>query len=101
MAIKWRIRDQIISKCRSNELRRKLMEKGRTLTLQTLQEIARNYEAVGRQTQSMSLSSVSVKQVDDRRTTGIVEIRLYQTVNVIGGRRGHSARDPLGSARGK
>ena len=40
------IRDQIISKRRSNELRRKLLEKGQTLTLQTLQEIARNYEAV-------------------------------------------------------
>ena len=62
------IRDQILSKCRSNELRRKLLEKGQTLTLQTLQEIARNYEAVRRQTQSMSLSSVSVNQVDDRRT---------------------------------
>ena len=62
------IRDQIVSKCRSNELRRKLLEKGQTLALQTLQEIARNYEAVKRQTPSMSLSSVSVNRVDDRRT---------------------------------
>ena len=62
------IRDQIISKCCSNELRRKLLEKGQTLTLQTLQEIARNYEAVKRQTQRMSLSIVSVNRVDDRRT---------------------------------
>ena len=58
--LKAQIRDQIISKCCSNKLRRKLLEKGQTLTLQTLQEIARNYEAVKRQTQSMSLSSVSV-----------------------------------------
>ena len=78
------IRDQIISKCRSNELGRKLLEKGQTLTLQTLQEITRNYEAVRSQTQSISLSSVSVNQVDDSRPRGIVEIRLYQTVNVIG-----------------
>ena len=58
------IRDQIISKCLFNELRRKLLEKGQTLTLQTLQEIARNYELVKRQTQSMSLSSVSVNRVE-------------------------------------
>ena len=41
--------DQIVSKCRSNELRRKLLEKGQTLTLRNLQEIAPNYEAVKRQ----------------------------------------------------
>ena len=45
-----RIRDKIISKCRSNELRRMLLEKGQTLTLQTLQNITRNYEALKRQT---------------------------------------------------
>ncbi len=47
------IRDQIISKCRSNELRRKFLEKGQTLTLQQLQEIARIFEAVKKQTKSM------------------------------------------------
>ena len=36
------IRDQIVSKCRSNEPRRKLLEKGQALTLETLQEIAHN-----------------------------------------------------------
>ena len=61
------ISNQIISKCRCNELRRKLLEKGQTLT-QTLQDIARNHETVKRQTQSMSLSSVSVNRVDDLRT---------------------------------
>ena len=96
------IRDQIISKCRFNELRRKLLEKGQTLTLQTLQEIARNYEAVKRQTQSMSLSSVSVNRVDDRRTR-----RNSRDTTLSGGecyrcgRRGHFARDPLCPARGK
>ena len=45
------IGDQIVSKCRSTELRCKLLEKGQALTLQNLQEIARNYEAVRRQTQ--------------------------------------------------
>ena len=84
--------DQIISKCRCNELRRKLLEKGQTLTLQTLQEIARNYEAVKRHTQS--LSSVSVNRVDDRRTR-----RSSRDTTLSGGecyrcgRRGHFARD--------
>ena len=96
------IRDQIISKCRSNELRRKVLEKGQTLTLQTLQEIARSYEAVKRQTQSMSLSSVSVNRVDDRRTR-----RNSRDTTLSGGecyrcgRRGHFARDPLCPAREK
>ena len=66
------IQDQIVSKCRSNELRRKLLEKGQTLTLQNLQEIAPNYDAVKRQTQSMSLSSEPVNRVHDslpRRTS--------------------------------
>ena len=63
-----RIRDKKISKYRSIELRRKLLEKGQALTLQTLQEIALNYEAVKRETKSMSLSSVSVNRVDNRQT---------------------------------
>ena len=37
---------QIVSKCRSNDLHRKLLEKGQALTLQKLQEIPHNYEAV-------------------------------------------------------
>ena len=96
------IRDQIISKCRSNELRRKLLEKGQTFSLQTLQEIAWNYEAVKRQTQSMSLSCVSVSRVDSRRTR-----RNGRDTTLSGGecyrcgRRGHFSRDPLCPARGK
>ena len=58
------IRDQIISRCWSDELRRKLL-KGQTLTLQNLQDIARNYEAVKRQTKSMSRSNDSVNRLRD------------------------------------
>ena len=96
------IRDQIISKCRSNELRCKLLEKGQTFSLQTLQEIARKYEAVKRQTQSMSLSCVSVNRVDSRRTR-----RNGRDTTLSGGecyrcgRRGHFSRNPLCPARGK
>ena len=38
------IRDQVISKCLSHELRRKLLQKGRNLTLPQLREIARSME---------------------------------------------------------
>ena len=59
------IRDQIVSRCQSDKLRRKLLEKGQTLTLKSLQDIARNYEAVKRQTKSMSRSNDSVNRVRD------------------------------------
>ena len=39
------IRDQVIDKCRSVALRRKLLEKGQALTLKQLQEISRAHEA--------------------------------------------------------
>ena len=96
------IRDQIMSKCRSNKLRRKLLEKGQTLTLQTLQAIARNYESVKRQTQSLSLPSGSVNRVDDSmpRRNSVDKVQsggeCYRC-----GRRKHFARDPLCPARGK
>ena len=39
------IRDQLINKCRSHNLRKKLLEVSRTLTLQKPQDIARSTEA--------------------------------------------------------
>ena len=43
------IRDQVIEKCMSSRLRRKLLEKGRRLTLEQLQNTARSMEASERQ----------------------------------------------------
>ena len=43
------IRDQVIEKCMSSCLRRKLLEKGRGLTLEQLQNTARSMEASDRQ----------------------------------------------------
>ena len=46
------IRDQVIDKCRSSELRRKLLAK-ESLTLQKVQEVARSMEAVNLQAKTM------------------------------------------------
>ena len=43
------IRDQVIEKCMSSRLRRKLLEKGRELALEQLQNTARSMEASDRQ----------------------------------------------------
>ncbi len=49
------IRDQVIDKCRSNVLRRKLLEQS-DLTLDRVQEVARALEAVDLQSKQMSMS---------------------------------------------
>ncbi|PFX17108.1 Vacuolar protein sorting-associated protein 26B-B [Stylophora pistillata] len=48
------IRDQVIDKCRSDDLRRKLLLKGTHLTLEKVQEIARSFEAVDIQLKTMT-----------------------------------------------
>ena len=42
---KEHIRDQVIDKCKSNRLRRKLLEMGKTLTLDDVQRVAQSMEA--------------------------------------------------------
>lgn len=51
------IRDQVIEKCLSNCLRRKLFKRGRNLTLNDLQTIARAMEASDRQAGNMENSN--------------------------------------------
>ena len=65
------IRDQIISTCRSSELRRKLLEKGQALTLKELQDTARTFEAVKRQSRSMSshFDQANVNRVVETQTS--------------------------------
>ncbi len=42
---KEQIRDQVIDKCKSNELRGKLLEMGKALTLDDVQRVPRSMEA--------------------------------------------------------
>ena len=55
------IRDQVISKCLSHELRRKLLQKGRNLTLPQLREIARSMEESEKQARSIEGGSGEVR----------------------------------------
>lgn len=105
------IRDQVIDRCSSTHLRRKLLQKGTELTLPTLQELARAMEAVDMQAKAMSeaQSKVPSKQeevnrVEDRskekksgqynRRTRPRDRHCYRC-----GNEGHFARDPECPAR--
>lgn len=54
------IRDQVIDKCLSSNLRRKLLSKGTELTLALTQEIARVLEAVDNQMKNMELNQSEI-----------------------------------------
>jgi hypothetical protein len=51
------IRDQVVEKCTSDPLRRKYLEKGDTLTLESLLKIAATFEAVEEQAKEMGDSN--------------------------------------------
>ena len=81
------IRDQVISKCLSHELRRKLLQKGRNLTLPQLREIVRSMEESEKQARSIEGGSGEV----------------LSEVNSVRGKTntGHKANDRRFPARGK
>ena len=58
------IRDQVINKCLSHELRRKLLQKGQALTLQGLREIARAMEESEKQARSIEGASDASNEVN-------------------------------------
>ncbi|KAK3092068.1 hypothetical protein FSP39_024885 [Pinctada imbricata] len=61
-AVNEQIRDQVIEKCVSHHLRRKLLEKGRGLTLDQLKQTARAIEESDRQAKAME--GVSINEVN-------------------------------------
>lgn len=92
------IRDQLIDKCKSHNLRKKLLEAGGTLTLQKAREIARSMEAAERQ----------AKQIEnDSRGEHVHTLEDHHHVSGRGKRgccyrcgiEGHFARDPECKAR--
>ena len=92
------IRDQLIDKCKSYNLRKKLLEAGGTLTLQKAREIARSMEAAERQ----------AKQIEnDSRSEHVHTLEDHHHVSGRGKRgccyrcgiEGHFARDPECKAR--
>ncbi|CAG2207858.1 unnamed protein product [Mytilus edulis] len=87
-AIDERIRDQIIDKCLSHHLRRKLLEKGRTLTLANVRSIAKAMEDSERQAKSIE-GQGQVNMIQSKAT-------CYSC-----GREGHIRTDPSCPARGK
>ena len=71
------IRDQVIDKCKSVSLRRKLLEKGTDLTLTRVMDIARSMEAVEIQVKKMGAGSANtshevyrVKEVNKQGASG-------------------------------
>lgn len=103
-AIDERIRDQIIDKCVRHNLRRKLLEKGRELTLDQVREIARAMEDSERQATSIEnqpqgassnvVNKVSVQH--KRRFVKKTNSKCYSC-----GYEGHLRNDPRCPAKGK
>nr|XP_022336145.1 uncharacterized protein LOC111132611 [Crassostrea virginica] len=101
-AIDERIRDQIIDKCVRHNLRRKLLEKGRDLTLNQVREIARAMEDSERQATSIESqvptqgSSVNKVSVQNKHFVKKTISRCYSC-----GYEGHLRNDPNCPAKGK
>ena len=94
------IRDQVIDKCNSTVLRRKLLEKGTALTLTKVQGIARAMEAVDIQVKQME--GATAKQEVNRVFTNPKKTSTptkKRGVCYRCGKEGHYARDKECSAR--
>jgi hypothetical protein len=100
-----RIRDQIIDKCVRHNLRRKLLEKGRNLTLTQVREIARAMEDSERQATSIEgrtqgtvvTGAVNKVSVHNKKPSTVnKEVECYNC-----GYAGHIRTNPSCPARGK
>ena len=91
--IKENIRDQVIDKCKSHRLRKKLLETGRNLTLERAQDIARAMETAERQATMIENDfrgeSVNALNKNVYTPTGNRWGKCYRC-----GEEGHFGRDP-------
>lgn len=89
------IRDQLIDKCRSHSLRKKLLEVGGLLTLKRAQELARAMEAAERQAKSIESDQRPPEQVNNiGKQVSMKPGSCYSC-----GLRGHYRNDPECKAR--
>ena len=103
-AVDEQIRDQVISKCLSHNIRRKLHEKGKILTLHQLREIARVMEDSEKQARKIESAANEVNRVSvDSNGKGHPRVGGKQsTVRCFCcGNVGHKANDKVCPARGK
>ena len=83
----------------SHSLRRKLLEKGRTLQLDRVKEIARAMEDSDKQARSMEGLTSDINKLTVREKSKSNELK--GEVCFACGYQGHKARDPKCSAKGK
>ena len=101
------IRDQVIQACKSQYLRRKLLEKGKDLTVERLQEIARSSEAVDQHMEALKAKPGVVMRVNSKEKVGKTPKQprrdaKKKTVECFRcGREGHKAADPACPAKDK
>ncbi|XP_069787356.1 uncharacterized protein [Narcine bancroftii] len=95
--------DQVVQHCRSDKLRRRLLERGSELELTDALTIAAALEAVEGQFHTMTLkdnSSQQIKRLSHRhnqpRYTSTHDVECYRC-----GNRGHFGKDPYCPAKGK
>ena len=82
------IRDQIVQKCRSVKIKRKLLETGSALTLKKAVEIATSYEQVDAQLKSMAEQVNAMNFGNNSKESSSSENACYRC-----GRSGHYGRD--------
>ena len=98
------LRDQVIEKCSSHHLRRKLLEKGRALTLDQVRNIARAMEESERQARSIENLEVrqNVNKLTVREKSGPTKTHTYKKLTCYAcGYDGHTFKDPKCPAKGK
>ena len=98
LEVNEQIRDQVIDKCVSHSLRRKLFEKGRTLQLDRVKEIAQDMEDSEKQARFMEglKSDINKLMVRDKSKSN----EMKGEVCFACGHQGHKARDPKCPAKG-